>query len=234
MNIIPPKYLVLNGKNAFPKVTYENFLIDIINFSEYFSKKHSFKEHFILTTEQAHGEDDAYTSDYQLDFKLLVGSNVMRKKNRNMPEVDYSHMFQGFIFSKTQEVEEEIPDETILLDIAKIGIEDLRNGVYANSTIKSVVKNIKKPKNLLMYYPYEYVFENNEEYILVVSDILNSFKNLLIYRDELKLGKDTFLCLKLNNYFEIYEWKKQKFIIVDKVSEYLSANYRDLKTYSVY
>ena len=28
--------------------------------------------------------------------------------------------------------------------------------------------------------------------------------------------------------------KKQKFIRVDKVSEYLSANYRDLKTYSVY
>ena len=47
-------------------------------------------------------------------------------------------------------------------------------------------------------------------------------------------GKDTFLCLKINDYFEIYEWKKQKFIRVDKVSEYLSANYRDLKTYSVY
>ena len=32
MNIIQPKYLMLNGKNAFPKVKYENFLIDIINF----------------------------------------------------------------------------------------------------------------------------------------------------------------------------------------------------------
>ena len=68
----------------------------------------------------------------------------MRVKNRNMPEVDYSHMSQGFIFSKTQEVEEEIPDENILLDIAKVKIEDLKKEVYANSTIKSVVKNIKK------------------------------------------------------------------------------------------
>lgn len=183
MNIIQPKYLILNGKNAFPKVTYENFLIDIINFSQYFSKKHSFMEHFILTTEQAHGEDDAYTSTYQLDFKLLVGTNVMRVKNRNMSEVDYSHMSQGFIFSKTQEVEEEIPDETILLDIAKVKIEDLKKEVYANSTIKS---------------------------------------------------KDTFLCLKINDYFEIYEWRTPKFVMVDKVSEYLSGNYRDLKTYSVY
>lgn len=70
--------------------------------------------------------------------------------------------------------------------------------------------------------------------VFVVSGILNAFKNLLTYRDELMFGKDIFLCLKINDYFEIYEWKKQKFIRVDKVSEYLSANYRDLKTYSVY
>ena len=70
--------------------------------------------------------------------------------------------------------------------------------------------------------------------VFVVSGILNAFKNLLTYRDVLMFGKDTFLCLKINDYFEIYEWKKQKFIRVDKVSEYLSANYRDLKTYSVY
>lgn len=60
-------------------------------------------------------------------------------------------------------LEEEIADETILLDIAKVKIEDLRNEIYANDTIKSVVKNIKKPKNLFMYYPYEYVLENNAE-----------------------------------------------------------------------
>ena len=70
--------------------------------------------------------------------------------------------------------------------------------------------------------------------VFVVSGILNAFKNLLTYSDELMFGKDTFLFLKINDYFEIYEWKKQKFIRVDKVSEYLSANYRDLKTYSVY
>ena len=52
--------------------------------------------------------------------------------------------------------------------------------------------------------------------MLVVPGILNAFKNLLIYRDELKLDKDTFLCLKINDYFEIYEWRKQEFVRVDK------------------
>ncbi len=233
MKIIRPKYLMLNGKNAFPNVTYEDFLIDIINSSQYFSAKHSFMEHFVLTTEQAHGEDDAYTSTYQLDFKLLVGSDVMRARNRNMPEVDYSHASEGFVFTKTKTYEEE-PDETILLDIAQLKIDDLRGNVYTNDSIKSVVKNIKKPKNILIYYPYEFVYDNKMEYKLFVSEVMNAFNTLLTYREELELGKDTFLCIKVNDYFEIYEWVNKNFVYRDKVSEYLSANYLDLKRYSVY
>ena len=113
-------------------------------------------------------------------------------------------------------------------------MDDLRNEVYVNDTIKSVVKNIKKPKNIFMYYPYEFVLDNIMEYKMVISEVLGAFETLLTYRDELSLEKDTFLCLKINAYFEIYEWVDKKFVCRDKVSEYLSANYRDLKAYSVY
>lgn len=234
MKVIRPKYLMLNGKNAFPNVTYEDFLIDVINSSHFFSLKHSFMERFVLTTEQSNGEDDAYTSAYQLDFKLLVGTNVMKMRNRNMPEVDYSRSSEGLVFTKTKKNEEKEPDETILLDISQLEIEDLRNEKYINETIKSVVKNIKKPKNIFMYYPYEYVLHNEIEYTIIIPQVLGAFKTLLAYRDELKLGKDTFLCIKVNKYFEIYEWKEKKFVYRDRVHEYLSANYLDLKSYSVY
>ena len=39
---------------------------------------------------------------------------------------------------------------------------------------------------------------------------------------------------EINDYFEIYEWVNKNFVYRDKVSEYLSANYLDLKRYSVY
>ena len=29
-------------------------------------------------------------------------------------------------------------------------------------------------------------------------------------------ANDTILCLKINDYFEIYEWRKQEFVRVDK------------------
>lgn len=68
----------------------------------------------------------------------------------------------------------------------------------------------------------------------IVSEVLKAFKTLLTYRDELELGKDTFLCIKVNDYFEIYEWIDKKLVYRDKVSEYIFANYLDLKRYSVY
>ena len=229
-----PKYLMLNGKNAFPNVTYEDFLIEVINGSQFFRSKCSFMEHYVLTTEQSNGEDDAYTTDYQLDFKLLVGENVMRVRSRNMPEVDYSQTSKGFVFTKTKEQLESIPDETILSDLKKCSVEDIRNAQYANNTIKSVVKNIEKPKNLFMYYPYEFLKVSVFEYKLYIPEVLNAFKNILTYRDELNLGKDTFVCIKVNSEFEIFEWKNGKLEYRDRVSEYLSSNYLGLKAYSVY
>lgn len=199
-----PKYLMLNGKNAFPNVTYEDFLIEVINGSKFFRSKCSFMEHYVLTTEQSNGE------------------------------VDYSQTSKGFVFTKTKEQVESIPDETILSDLEKCSVEDLRNAQYANNTIKSVVKNIEKPKNLFMYYPYEFLNVSILEYNLCIPKVLNAFNNLLTYRDELNLGKDTFVCIKVNSEFEIYEWENGKLEHRDRVSEYLSSNYLGLKAYSVY
>lgn len=234
MQKIMPKFLLLNGKNAFPDVTYEDFLIDIINGSSFFKSKCSIMEHYVLNAEQSHGEDDAYTSDYQLDFKLLVSDDVMRARNHNMPEIDYSMMDEGFVFTKTKEPVEEVPDETILLDIANCSIEELKNERFPSNAVRSVVKNIKKPKNLFMYYPYEFLDVTIKEYRLFLPRLLKVFDNLLMYRDELNLGKDTFFCIKVNEYFMIYEWFNGKMVYRDKVHEYLASNYMGLKAYSVY
>ncbi len=232
--ITEPKYLMLNGKNAFPKVTYENFLIDVINVSHFFSSKRSFMEHYQLVDQQANGEDDVYSSTYQFDFKLLVDEDVMRERNKNMPEVDYSQMSRGFIFTKTKEKVSDIPPNNILRDIEECKIEDLRNAHYKNNSIKSIIKNLKKPKHIFMYYPYEYEgvtvammqdFENMATHI---------FENVLIYRDELGLQKDTFICFKINEYFVILEWVDKHLLHRDSVNELLCANYRNAKLYSVY
>ncbi len=53
--VIEPKDFMLNGKNAFPEVTYENFLIDVINCSHFFSEKRPIMEYYKLVEEQSMG-----------------------------------------------------------------------------------------------------------------------------------------------------------------------------------
>ncbi|RKJ44585.1 hypothetical protein D7X25_24870, partial [bacterium 1XD42-8] len=60
------------------------------------------------------------------------------------------------------------------------------------------------------------------------------FENILIYRDELCLQKDTFICFKINQFFVILEWENKHLVIRDSVDEILCANYQDAKQYSVY
>lgn len=184
-----PKFLMLNGKNAFPGITYEHFLIDVINGSLYFAQKRSFTEYYRLVDEQSHGEDDVFSSTYQLDFKLLISEEVMRELNKNMPEVDYSKMSQGFIFTKTKEKVSDIPQDYILRDIEESKIEDLRKEQYKNNTIRSLVKNLNKHKNLFMYYPYE--FSGVSEFMMrtLESQTTDIFKDMLSYRDELGLNE---------------------------------------------
>ena len=45
--------------------------------------------------------------------------------------------------------------------------------------------------------------------VFVVSGILNAFKNLLTYRDELMFGKDTFLCLIITR-----KWRKSSSLLI--------------------
>lgn len=232
--IIAPKYLMLNGKNAFPGVTYEDFLIDVINGSLFFAQKRPFTERYILVEEQSNGENDVYSSTYQMDFKLLVDADIMKARNRNMPEVDYSQMSKGFIFTKTKEKVSEVPVNNILKDIQECKVEDLKRDSYKNDTIKSFIKNLKKPKNLFIYYPYEYYGVTNGMLNGLEENVTNIFKNVLIYRDDLDLQKDTYLCFKINKYFYILEWVERHCIIRDRVDEILCANYRDAKLYSVY
>ena len=80
MEIIEPKFFMLKCKYIIPDLSYETYLFDIINFSPFFRSKCSYMEQYIPIEKQSNGEDDAYTSSYQMDFKLLVDEDVMRER----------------------------------------------------------------------------------------------------------------------------------------------------------
>lgn len=234
MEIIEPKYFMLKCKYIIPELSYETYLFDIINFSPFFRSKCSFMEQYIPVEKQSNGEDDAYTSSYQMDFKLLVDEDVMRERNRNKPEVDYSQMSKGFIFTKTKENVEKIPQKNILEDIMRCDYDDLISGKYPSKTIKNLTNNLHKKKNLFLYYPYEFVSDRRLPVEVFENMLTQIFKVILRYRDHMNTEKDTFICMKVNQLFLIFEWADGTIQYRDSVNEILCSNYRDMKLYSVY
>lgn len=49
INVNEPKYLMLNCKYIVPKLTYESYLIDVINASSFFKEKCPLVEQYKLT-----------------------------------------------------------------------------------------------------------------------------------------------------------------------------------------
>ena len=234
MNINNPQFFMLNCKYIVPKLTYEAYLIDVINSSLSFRGKCPLMEHYKLVAEQSNGENDVYCSTYQLDFKLLVDEDTMRILAKNRPDVDYSNMSKGFIMSKSKKEVSEVPKNNILKDISECSYDDIKSGVFKNNTIRNLIKNLKKQKNIFMYYPYEFGGNLIPSEHSWASELTGVFKEVLKYRDEQCMDVDTYICIKVNQFFLIFEWSDQQFVFRDKVNEILCINYRDIKMYSIY
>lgn len=226
------KYGLVNPKYMFPEVTYETYLVDVLNASSYFYSKRRLGEYFKLIKEQSHSECDIGSSLYQLDFKLLVSENVMNALSKNKPQVDCSYMKQGFILSKSPKIKVSVPADNILKDIMDCTNDEIEKETYKNRTIKNLIKNLKKEKNLFLYYPYEFPY--NPGCFFLSEELTAVFKTVMLYRKKICPSFDTFICIKAGRHFLIYEWVKEKYIHRDTVDELLCINYRALKDSLIY
>ena len=233
IEILTPKYFVLNCKYIVPGMTYEHYLVDVINGSSFFYQKKRLWERFELQENQAHGEDDAKSSLYGIDFKLLVDQDVMNAMFKNKPDIDRSHESEGFIFVKDKKDKVPVPSNNVLLDLMLLKESDIESE-NMSKTVKSLLENMEKEKNLFLYYPYEFSSKSDLPGSAFLGVLNNALGVIMNYRYKQQPTKDTFLCIKSNQWFLIYEWTPEGFICRDRVNELLCGNYRDAKLYSLY
>lgn len=213
---------------------YENYLIDVLNASMFFGQKKPFLEKYRKPTSEAHGECDALSSTYSIDFKLVVDENVMKARTRNRPSVDYSQLSKGLIFTKTNSINIHTPQDILLEDILHLKPNDIQNETFQNNSIRSILKNLKKPKNLLLYLPYEFK-DDKVNIIPFFSQILTAiFAELMRYREQEQGAYETYICLHANSYFMIFQWKQNSFVFVDEIPELCCSSYMDYKTLALY
>lgn len=234
LQIIDPKYFMLNCKFVGSGLSYEDYLIEVLNWSCFFRSKSQDKSEYVAPKSQDKGEADAYSSEYQIDFKLLVDEEVMRGLNKNKPTVDKKYIKQGIIIVNDNPNPTPIPRKNILAYIMSILNSEIQSGSFSSNTAKHFIENLEKNKNLLLYYPYEYV-SNTVYPVQAFSNMLTQvFRIPLTYRKQKCPDKDTFICIKVNESFLIFEWIEDTFVYRDSVNELLCATYRDYKLYSFF
>ena len=162
---LPPAVIIKNYIKGHP-ADYEQYLIEFINSSKLVKDKGN--EKFILRKheEQSQGQSDIYNTVYELDFKILVDTDYMEAKkllSKSIAEICPGVIVVGDSESKKTES---------CFDIVKCfrfkslkELMDIESGIlkYPESrSIKKVLNKITVDKNLLLFFPYDYYYKNEE------------------------------------------------------------------------
>jgi len=226
-----PFYATKNNKvNHFD---YEVMLLDFIEYAWDFHKRvgcHSFTH----SKKQDHGECDAIGDNYSFDFKLIVGSSVMKQKNDLAPTIDRTHMKEGFIFTYDNPNANKEPPKTPLHNLLfQYSLDDFLNyeSKITNSDVLAFCKILKTEKNVFFYLPIK--ITTDMQIVLVIRYLHTLLYNAFKFRSS-KVSHDTFISFICNDFLYILEYQDGKFIVIDKVSIYLNSYYRDSILYALY
>lgn len=234
MQVIEPKYFMLNCKFIATGLSYEDYLLEILNWSWFFRNKSQDRSEYKAPQSQDNGESDAYSSEYQIDFKMLVDEEVMCALSKNRPTVNKKHINEGIIIVNDNLNQSPVPSKNILADLMSITLDEIKGNTFSSKTAEHFIKNIGKAKNLFLYYPYEYVGDTGCFVNAFANMLTKIFSIPLSYRKQQYPDKDTFVCIKVNKYFLIFEWGDNGFVYRDRVNELLCSAYMDYKLYSFF
>lgn len=235
--ILLPTKMISKSSIKDIKIDYESYLTELLNASEYFMRLTG-GEKFKRITEQDNGQADVNTSNYELDFKLLVNKEFMNNKLKALPKVDYSNIKEGFICVNDKTLtDKELTQEQanglfirFLQHLAALNQKNLEAYSTNNqSVLYNVIDLIKTQKNLFIFLPC-IINSVNEGFIARIVKIF--FTVLFGLRDN--INKDTFIAvLGADNYFYIFKYENHKFFVVDKVNKIFATefNYIYSRTY---
>lgn len=202
--IISPPLIVkdlIKDEQGTPLFDYETWALELINHSDAFIEK-AHGEPFTMPCSEAHGEPDAVTESYCVDFKLILGQSMQRA----VRECSWERtMFKGMTLVHTSRSKEDMPAVRLHVVLRGYSLERLRDLMStpcrkgclddAERDVRSFLKSIDHPKNLLLIYPC-FFYSNDDRPIARKSvdlALLHDFKTAMQLRMQLHLGCETFL-----------------------------------------
>lgn len=240
--------IISNFIDGYDNCNYEIYLRDFINSSAYFLKK-SNNEPYTAPTSEECGQCDCISSNYQLDFKLLLSETMGQGKREFSRSI--TKICDGVTFYGEPQKTSKDPDykeikatyfHTVFrtYNFKKIcEIAETKNKQHSKERdIYLLLKSSRKPKNILYMLPYEFYYTDN---ILhengrseIISALTSDFKNLLRYRKSKQPQYDTYIAFIYDNQFVILHSMEDKLKYIDEIELTKSKTFQELANFSDY
>lgn len=231
-------FLIKNYIKGIDNYRYEDYLIELLNSSLWFSKN-GFSP-FHAPESEANGECDAISENYQLDFKLFACETLIKARNLFSYQIRVHNNITSYGACKCPHSEMEA--YKIYEVFRDLNMEDLiryrdldvkREGIEKD--IKFILQLLETDKNLLLFSPYEFFFEKEHELSeaiqIIQESLTHDFRVAFTYRNE-RVKKDTFLTCLYDGLFLLFEESDGELKYIDSVSARELPTYRKIDRYA--
>lgn len=239
MRLFTSSTIVSNFVSGIPNCNYEHYLRELLNASVYFSKRGG--SPYSAPKSEDHGQCDAISQNYELDFKLLIARTEMQAAStlRLQPFV-VTKGLTGFAECKNPGGSIKVTRiHSVLRDLSVEELEKIRksgtSGDSIHDDIVSVLKTAEVNKNILFLFPYDFWYEHpicpDDAIEEIRSYLAGVFNTLLLYREKNVHGFDTYLTVKYLNEFLVLINAKNELHVIDSVPVAKMPTYQELSKF---
>lgn len=239
-HLLRSEFIIKNFINGETDCNYEKYMLEFINESTFFQTK-SEGEVYKVPHSEEHGECDCISDKYQLDFKLIASKTALQARSilsygktvvkkgvvitetpkvcgKSMQVTRIHAALRGYNFDELCELREKYTK--------KQGIE---NDIY------ELLETLETKKNLMLFFPYKFTFDNEHDFLDGVEQIReavnNDFQYAMQYRKYVANDFDTYMAFVFDGYIVFMEEKNSILNFADRVELSKSSVYRNLSRY---
>ena len=239
---LPPSTIITNFVEGESQCNYEIYLLELINESKYFKDKA--KGAYRRPDTESHGECDAISENYELDFKLLASSTYLQSKSILYPSIKLDKK-GGITYGQCKNPRGHIYATNINVAFRYRSLEDLKKMECSHlkydkidEDLCRVLNMMKVKKNIILFFLFNFKIDNEVDIKkvdkLVTSALESDFQSLFLYREENTKQHDTYLVTLVFEMFYIYQVQSKMLTLIEKIDAKNIPTFSKLRSYGVY
>ena len=239
-HLLPPEFIIKNFIQGEPDCNYEKYMLEFVNEANFFRRKAE-GEFYIAPYSEECGECDCISAKYRLDFKLIASKTILQA--RSILSAGKTVITKGVVITGAPKVPGEPMKGTRIHAVLRDYSLDMLCELRENYTKKQDIENdiyefletLETQKNLMLFFPYMFDFDNEHEFIDGVQQIQealnNDFQCAMQYRNHVANEFDTYMAFIYDKHIVFMEEKNNIFNFIDCVELEKSSVYQNLSRY---